>query len=141
MGTDRIVAGQTRGYMIFFAMMTMVLSAFGMLAVRRPVFEALPAGLLIFGIFAVVGLYIFSSRLVLEGTTLTLFRYGLRLWQVDIRKAQFRETEDDIGAFMLEVLIDGRKVGSLRSTLFERVAFDTLLEAMVAKGAASETAA
>ena len=127
--------------MIFFAMMTMVLSAFGMLAVRRPVFEALPAGLLIFGIFAVVGLYIFSSRLVLEGTTLTLFRYGLRLWQVDIRKAQFRETEDDIGAFMLEVLIDGRKVGSLRSTLFERVAFDTLLEAMVAKGAASETAA
>ena len=140
MGADRIVAGQTRGYMIFFALLAIVLAAFGMLAVQRPFFEALPAGLLILGIFALVGLYIFSSRLVLEGATLTSFRYGLRLWQVDIRKAQFRETEDDIGGFVLEVLIDDRKVGSLRSTLFERVAFDTLLEHMVAKGAASETA-
>jgi hypothetical protein len=125
--------------MIFMALMALVLAAFGMLVVQRSFFEALPVGLLILGIFALVGVHVFSSRLVLEDATLTSFRYGLRLWQVDIRKAQFRETEDDIGAFMLEVLIDDRKVGSLRSTLFERVVFDTLLERM-AEGAASETA-
>jgi len=124
--------------MIFMALMAIAIAAFGMFVVQRPFFEALPAGFLILGIFALVGLHVFSSRLVLEGATLTSFRYGLRLWQVDIRKAQFRETEDDIGAFMLEVLIDDRKIGSLRSTLFERVAFDTLLERMVTAGAASK---
>jgi len=126
--------------MIFMALMAIASATFGMLVVQRPFFQALPAGLLILGIFALVGLHVFSSRLILDGATLTSFRYGLRLWQVDIRKAQFRETEDDIGALTLVVLIDDRKVGSLRSTLFERVAFDTLLERMVAEGAASETA-
>lgn len=139
MAAERVVVGQTRGYMFFMALMALVLAALGMIVVQRSFFEALPAGLLILGIFALVGFHVFSSRLVLEGATLTSFRYGLRLWQVDIRRAQFREGKDDIGAFVLQVLIDDRKVGSLRSTLFERVAFDTLLERMVAAGAASET--
>jgi len=49
------------------------------------------------------------------------------------------ETQDATGALVLEVLIADRKLGSIRSILFECDAFDALLERMVVEGAASRS--
>jgi len=77
----------------FMALMAMAMAGFGMFVVQRPFLEALPSGLFILAIFAIVGLHVFISRLVLEGATLSSFRYGLRLWTMDNGNAgRYRRT-------------------------------------------------
>lgn len=125
-GVDTFVVAQTRTYRVFFLVMALTLAALCTLAVQRPLIAAYPAALLVLGVFMILGLHIFTSRLELEGSMLSAFRYGRRLWRIDVRQAQFRSNDDDIGMLVMEVFDQRRKIGVIRQVYFDPEAFKEL---------------
>jgi hypothetical protein len=121
-----IVVRQTRTHQIFFLAMAFVLAGAGVLVVQRPLQEAYPAGLSILAVFSVVGLHIFTSRLELDGPILSAFRFGRMLWSIDVRQARFRATKDDVRWLVIDVLAEGRKIGSIHEIYFDQDAFKRL---------------
>jgi len=67
MSAGRLVVGQSKAHFSFFVSMAVALAAIGVAVVNRPLAQSYPGGLFILAIFAVVGVHIFSSRLVLAG--------------------------------------------------------------------------
>ncbi|KQW86711.1 hypothetical protein [Brevundimonas sp. Root1279] len=128
MSGPTVVVRQSGQHLAFFIGMTTLFALLALWVVQRPLIEAYPAGLFVVAIFAVVGLHIFTSRLVLTGAVLSARRYGLTIWSVMVDQAAFHRTEDDAGWLVIEVRKAGRTLGSMRRRHFEPRAFDRLLD-------------
>lgn len=123
-----LIVGQSRTHFWFLMGMALVLSISGIAVVNRPLAQSYPAGLFIFGIFALVGAHVFSSRLILDGDHLMLRRYGLTWWKTELGDTQFIRHRDDAFQPAWNVVNENRKVGTIQSILFEPRQLAPLLE-------------
>jgi hypothetical protein len=128
MTSQRLVVAQTKAHLIGFFGLAAVLTAAGLLVVQRPLREGYPIGLLIAAIFAIAGLTIFTSRLVLDGQTLSQRRYWRELWRVNLSEARFGEETDGAGWTVLRVESNGRRIGRIRAIYFDQNSLHHLLE-------------
>jgi hypothetical protein len=119
MSAERIVVGQSTTHFWFIVGMTVVLAAASVAIVGRPLTQSYSIGLFVLAIFAVLGVHIFSSRLILDGNRLTLRRYGRTHWEIDVSDAVFTEYVDGAGWPAWRVRKGQRKVGTIQAILFD----------------------
>lgn len=119
MSAERMVAGQSKTHFWFLVSIAVVLAAICVAIVNRPLGQSYPIGLFVLAIFGVVGVHIFSSRLILDANQLTLRRYGRTQWKVEVSDAAFTGSADGAGWPAWAVWRGQQKVGTIQAILFD----------------------